>query len=551
MTCPYCKTSHSENDTRLVERILIDFKDQEYKNNDLQGMQDQLGFNPEDLYDQARLLAALGASHHTLSGVIALIKREESDFDYLPHELLILLTECVCLARLNDKRELARSIGCCIADLILRNLAALENGSDVIDLRKTLQQEHAFHTGECRTMGTKVIMINRTTLEERKPFTVHSNIIYLIFSEFDYHMDCFNMFPNGDCCEGAENPLISFRCRNHDGFIIEKYLKEFEVRDKQKLEIIEGLEKKLKEDFQAFKDDERHEKEEQPLRNLAEQAYVGHELENQFHICHQFWERPILCFNIITFFFPGGKEMYQQRIETEKKTKYQIPMDLGFVLRKDDSGLNAELTALEFFLQVAVGILCLHQYGIVHRDIKLGNIVYDEVEQICIYKLIDFDLSVLCKQMDQQVQIIESVQWHKDPLDGLELNFGRESGRYISIEYTDWGSRSFVLSANKWLDVVAYLKLMKSKVQTCDQLKCISKEEAEEAAHSAQADAEEQRAESTYDFVRTPFQDIVQELLSRFPAGSYPQSLKFLTVTGVLTVFADRIRPICQCCRNQ
>lgn len=48
---------------------------------------------------------------------------------------------------------------------------------------------------------------------------------------------------------------------------------------------------------------------------------------------------------------------------------------------------------LDTFFQISQGISCLHSLGIIHRDIKIDNIVYNEKNNKIQFKLIDFGLS--------------------------------------------------------------------------------------------------------------------------------------------------------------
>jgi serine/threonine protein kinase len=53
--------------------------------------------------------------------------------------------------------------------------------------------------------------------------------------------------------------------------------------------------------------------------------------------------------------------------------------------------------------QIASGIKYLHQYGIVHRDLKLDNIMITQQNDFGIIKIMDFSLSKIVSPQEKMV----------------------------------------------------------------------------------------------------------------------------------------------------
>jgi serine/threonine protein kinase len=61
-------------------------------------------------------------------------------------------------------------------------------------------------------------------------------------------------------------------------------------------------------------------------------------------------------------------------------------------------GRVAEAQALEVGIQISKGLRAAHQHGLIHRDVKPGNILFDESRTA---KIVDFGLAMFANQMEQ------------------------------------------------------------------------------------------------------------------------------------------------------
>jgi serine/threonine protein kinase len=101
--------------------------------------------------------------------------------------------------------------------------------------------------------------------------------------------------------------------------------------------------------------------------DLVREKRKGHDPDNEFKLCFKIWSRTIPSFNVIRFFFTHDRTIWVEK--DENGSLYRIPMESGSNVDK------AEQSTADFFLQVLVGLHGLHQYGIVHRDLKRDNVV--------------------------------------------------------------------------------------------------------------------------------------------------------------------------------
>lgn len=80
--------------------------------------------------------------------------------------------------------------------------------------------------------------------------------------------------------------------------------------------------------------------------------------------------------------------------------------------KKDTSGLTEE-KARHFFRQLVDGMICCHDQGVCHRDIKLENLLLDENENL---KISDFGLSGLHTCGDDELTMTQSNMMHTSEL---------------------------------------------------------------------------------------------------------------------------------------
>jgi serine/threonine protein kinase len=57
-----------------------------------------------------------------------------------------------------------------------------------------------------------------------------------------------------------------------------------------------------------------------------------------------------------------------------------------------------EKRALELFKQITSGLNYFHEFGILHRDMKVENIMMTSNEDNAVPKLVDFGLSIVIRQ---------------------------------------------------------------------------------------------------------------------------------------------------------
>jgi serine/threonine protein kinase len=100
-------------------------------------------------------------------------------------------------------------------------------------------------------------------------------------------------------------------------------------------------------------------------------------------------EKVISCPNIIKYYGYYEDENYYYLVTEAIYGKEIKEREIKGVIRKD---------ILEFVKQIVKGLSCIHDSGVAHNDISLGNIMYDNTKQI--YLFIDFGLSCVNGECD-------------------------------------------------------------------------------------------------------------------------------------------------------
>lgn len=80
-------------------------------------------------------------------------------------------------------------------------------------------------------------------------------------------------------------------------------------------------------------------------------------------------------------------------------------------LKKKQNKCISEQTAKPIFKQIVSAVSYFHDLGLVHRDLKLENILIDDLNQI---KLIDFGFATACKSGDK-LQLFCGTPCYMDP----------------------------------------------------------------------------------------------------------------------------------------
>jgi serine/threonine protein kinase len=64
-----------------------------------------------------------------------------------------------------------------------------------------------------------------------------------------------------------------------------------------------------------------------------------------------------------------------------------------------NKGAFAEETAVAYFGQIALGVRYMHEHNVLHRDLKLSNIMVNEDKKL---KIIDFGLAIQLSELTEE-----------------------------------------------------------------------------------------------------------------------------------------------------
>jgi serine/threonine protein kinase len=494
--CPYCRENHvADLKSHKFHYILRSLGSTEMK-----AIQKKfhLNFSDEnDRRDKALLFAAIGASHEEFSAVIKDMKGKN---DINKDELLVCLAEAVCLARMNNHKDLARSIGCCIAHLIYCNQVSLESGKEDFDLIESTRRIHCFRVERVYTQRTELFLINRNYGET--PPNVNSYLIDLLFADFEYPL----------------NPM-AIKLPEID----EADMKN--VDNGKKLPVTFGDDEKIDVWIKAVN------VEESTVRFLKERSlYTGYELENEAKLCYRMSSEHPICLNLVRFFFPKDELLYIQKENGDRM--FYVPMEFCEESNLRDYGNISDFrSALEALLQIALALRCLHDYGIVHRDVASRNVFLRKLPGgTLVYKVGDFGVAVFTSGSERVASSSFAVSKDNDQTE-FDVILG-EAGHYLEEEHYELESRGKPMydkmRCDKILDVKSFRKMLEDKV---------FKFETEAA----------KKLKSLL-LMQNDFHAIVQVLQDGLKkSGSKVESLKFLSVSGVSEAFKPE--PICPCCK--
>ena len=154
-----------------------------------------------------------------------------------------------------------------------------------------------------------------------------------------------------------------------------------------------------------------------PANNLNNQAIASLKLEAEFmkKLSHP---RIVSCFGII-----------------ESEGNYCMVMELcingslsDFIAANQAETIDWEKRN-DFAVDIAAGMNYLHKLGVIHRDLKLGNVVLDKHDRA---KITDFGLSVIKSSTQTSMKMTESgtPQYMAPESFGLTPIFGTKSDVY-------------------------------------------------------------------------------------------------------------------------
>ena len=98
-----------------------------------------------------------------------------------------------------------------------------------------------------------------------------------------------------------------------------------------------------------------------------------------------------------------------------------------YVKKKKPVAYLSEKEAFLIFKQILSAIAYMHNLGLIHRDLKLENILINDVGGMNLIKIIDFGFATAC-QADTRLSLYCGTLWYMDPDLAKERKYSGQAG---------------------------------------------------------------------------------------------------------------------------